>query len=159
MSRNIVETLMGAFVLAVAIAFIVFAYSRTTVATVSGYEVIAKFQRLDGLNRGADVRISGIKVGSVIELALEPNPSFRAVARLSIAPEYQLPTDSTVSIVSDGLLGGRYASIEPGGADEIIKPGGEIQYTQSSILLEQLIGKLVFDDTDAPKEGAPAENK
>ena len=151
MSRNIVETLMGALVLAVAVAFVVFAYSRTTVATVSGYEVLAKFNRLDGLNRGADVRISGIKVGSVIDLTLDAK-SFRAIARLSIAPEYQLPTDSTVSIVSDGLLGGRYASIEPGGADEMIQPGGEIQYTQDSILLEQLIGKLVFDDTDKPKE-------
>jgi phospholipid/cholesterol/gamma-HCH transport system substrate-binding protein len=151
MSRNIVETLMGAFVLAVAIAFVAFAYSRTTVATVAGYEVVAKFSRLDGLSRGADVRISGIKVGSVVDLMLEPS-SFRAVARMSIAPEYQLPADSSVAIVSDGLLGGKYASIEPGGADETIKPGGEILYTQDSIVLEQLLGKFVFSETDAPKE-------
>ncbi len=153
MSRSIVETLMGAFVLAVAIAFVVFASSRTTVATVSGYEVIAKFTRLDGLNPGADVRISGIKVGSIISMTLDPT-SFQAIARMSIAPSYKLPTDSSISVVSDGLLGGKYASIEPGGMDEVIAPGGEIQYTQSSILLEQLIGKLLFDETDKPKDEA-----
>lgn len=154
MSRSIVETLMGAFVLAVAVAFVVFAYGRTTVATVSGYEVLAKFDRLDGLNPGADVRISGIKVGSVVNMTLDPN-SFRAIARISIAPGYKLPVDSSISIVSDGLLGGKYASVEPGGADEVIAPGGEIKYTQSSILLEQLIGKLVFDQTAKPSDKAP----
>jgi phospholipid/cholesterol/gamma-HCH transport system substrate-binding protein len=151
MSRSIVETLIGAFVLAVAIAFVVFAYGRTTTATVSGYELSAKFTRLDGLERGADVKISGIKVGSVVDMELDP-VTFRAVARFNINPDYRLPTDSSVSVVSDGLLGGKYASIEPGGADELIQPGGEIQYTQSSILLEQLIGKFVFDDTKAPSE-------
>lgn len=154
MSRSIVETLMGAFVLAVAIAFVVFAYSRTTVATVSGYGVTAKFNRLDGLARGADVRISGIKVGSVLDMSLDP-VTFQAVARLSIDPAYKLPADSSISIVSDGLLGGKYASIEPGGADEVIEPGGEIKYTQSSILLEQLIGKLVFDQTSKPSGPEP----
>src|SRR5512145_2561376 len=119
MSRSIVETLMGACVLAVAIAFVVFAYSRTTVATVSGYGVTAKFNRLDGLARGADVRISGIKVGSVLDMSLDP-VTFQAVTRLSIDPAYKLPVDSSISIVSDGLLGGKYASIEPGGADEVI---------------------------------------
>ncbi len=154
MSRSIVETLMGALVLAVAIAFLVFAYTRSTVATVSGYELTAKFSRLDGLNPGSDVRISGIKVGSVIAMTLDPT-SFRAVARLSIDPVYKLPVDSSISVVSDGLLGGKYASIEPGGMDEVIPPGGEIQYTQDSILLEQLIGKFVFDETDKPKDAAP----
>lgn len=154
MSRSIVETLMGAFVLAVAIAFVIFAYGRTTVATVSGYELLAKFTRLDGLNPGADVRISGIKVGSVVSMSLDPI-SFMAIARLTIDPSYKLPVDSSISVVSDGLLGGKYASVEPGGMDEVIAPGGEIQYTQSSILLEQLIGKLVFGETDKPKEEAP----
>ncbi len=154
MSRSIVETLMGAFVLAVAIAFVIFAYGRTTVATVSGYELLAKFTRLDGLNPGADVRIGGIKVGSVVSMSLDPI-SFMAIARLTIDPSYKLPVDSSISVVSDGLLGGKYASVEPGGMDEVIAPGGEIQYTQSSILLEQLIGKLVFGETDKPKEEAP----
>ncbi|MSO74473.1 MAG: outer membrane lipid asymmetry maintenance protein MlaD [Alphaproteobacteria bacterium] len=154
MSRSIVETLMGVLVLAVAITFVVFAYTRSTVATVSGYELTAKFSRLDGLNPGSDVRISGIKVGSVIAMTLDPT-SFRAVARLSIDPVYRLPVDSSISVVSDGLLGGKYVSVEPGGMDEFIQPGGEIQYTQDSILLEQLIGKFVFGETDKPKDAAP----
>jgi phospholipid/cholesterol/gamma-HCH transport system substrate-binding protein len=90
----------------------------------------------------------------VLDMSLDP-VTFQAVTRLSIDPAYKLPVDSSISIVSDGLLGGKYASIEPGGADEVIEPGGEIQYTQSSILLEQLIGKFVFDDTKAPAEPEP----
>jgi phospholipid/cholesterol/gamma-HCH transport system substrate-binding protein len=151
MTRSIVETLIGAIVLAVAIGFIVFAYSRSSVATVNGYEVFARFTRIDGLNRGADVRIGGIKVGSVVDMSLDPK-TYLAIARFSIAPEFKLPTDSSVAVVNDGLLGGKYVSIEPGGLDEYVRPGGELAYTQSSIQIDQLIGKFVFDKTDRPEE-------
>lgn len=143
MRRSLVETLLGAVVIAVAVAFIVFAYTRSSVATVEGYEVTARFTRVDGLLRGSDVRIGGIKVGSVIEQELDP-VTFQAVVRLSVSREIELPEDSTAAVVSDGLLGGKYLNLEPGGAEEIIEPGGEIQYTQSSIMLEQLIGKFAF---------------
>lgn len=143
MRRSLVETLMGAVVIAVAVAFVVFAYTRSSVATVEGYHVTAKFTRIDGLLRGSDVRIGGIKVGSVISQDLDPK-TYQAVVRLSVARDIELPTDSTAAVVSDGLLGGKYLNIEPGGAEDFIKPGGEIQYTQSSIMLEQLIGKFAF---------------
>ena len=143
MRRSIVETLMGAVVLAVAIAFLVFAYTRSSVATVEGYEVTARFTRIDGLLRGSDVRVGGIKVGSIIEQNLDPT-TYQAVVRLSLSDDLILPTDSTAAVVSDGLLGGKYLNIEPGGADDMIEPGGEILYTQSSIMLEQLIGKFAF---------------
>ncbi len=143
MSRSLVETLMGAVVLAVAIGFIVFAYMKSGVATVSGYEVSAAFNRVDGINNGSDVRIGGIKVGSVIERELEPE-TFRAVLRMSIDERVALPTDSTAAVVSDGLLGGKFIDLQPGAEETLIKDGGRISYTQSSLLLEELIGQFAF---------------
>ena len=143
MSRSLVETLLGAVVLAVAIGFIVFAYTRSGVATVSGYEVNAAFNRVDGIAEGADVRIGGIKVGSVIERSLDPE-TYRAVLRMSIDETVALPTDSTAAVVSDGLLGGKFIDVQPGAEEALIADGGRIAYTQSSLLLEELIGKFAF---------------
>jgi len=143
MSRSLVETLLGAVVLVVAIGFVVFAYNRSGVATVSGYEVSAAFNRVDGIANGSDVRIGGIKVGTVIDRALEPE-TFRAVLRMSIDETVELPLDSTAAVVSDGLLGGKFIDLQPGAEETLIKDGGRIAYTQSSLLLEELIGKFAF---------------
>ena len=143
MSRSLVETLLGAVVLAVAIGFIVFAYTRSGVATVSGYEISAAFNRVDGITNGSDVRIGGIKVGTVIDRELEPE-TFRAVLRMSVDESVELPTDSTAAVVSDGLLGGKFIDLQPGAEEALIKDGGRIAYTQSSLLLEELIGKFAF---------------
>lgn len=143
MSRSLVETLLGAVVLAVAIGFVVFAYTRSGVATVSGYEVSAAFNRVDGIANGAAVRIGGIKVGSVIGRELEPE-TYRAVLRMSIDETVALPTDSSAAVVSDGLLGGKFIDLQPGGEETLIADGGRIAYTQSSLLLEELIGKFAF---------------
>ena len=143
MSRSLVETLLGAAVLAVAVGFIVFAYTRSGVATVSGYEVSAAFHRVDGIANGSDVRIGGIKVGSVIGRELEPE-TYRAVLRMSIDETVQLPTDSTAAVVSDGLLGGKFIDLQPGAEEALLADGGRISYTQSSLLLEELIGKFAF---------------
>jgi len=147
MSRGVAETLMGALVLAVAIGFIVFAYTRSSVASVDGYEISAKFTRVDGLLVGADVRVGGIKVGSILAQELDPI-TYQAIVRFTMADNIKLPADSGAAVVSDGLLGGKYLKIDPGGADELIEPGGEILYTQSSILIDQLIGKFVFGGDD-----------
>ena len=143
MSRSLVETLLGAAVLAVAVGFIVFAYTRSGVATVSGYEVSAAFSRVDGIANGSDVRIGGIKVGTVIGRELEPE-TYRAVLRMSIDESVQLPTDSTAAVVSDGLLGGKFIDLQPGAEEALLADGGRISYTQSSLLLEELIGKFAF---------------
>ena len=143
MSRSLVETLLGAVVLAVAIGFVVFAYTRSGVATVSGYELSAAFNRVDGISNGSDVRIGGIKVGTVIERTLDPE-TFRAVLRMSIDETVELPTDSSAAVMSDGLLGGKFIDLQPGAEEMLIKDGGRIAYTQSSLLLEELIGKFAF---------------
>ena len=148
MSGNVVETLIGAMVLVVAAVFVVFAVSTTDVGAVQGYELTAEFDRIDGLNVGADVRISGIKVGTVIDQGLDPE-TFLAVVRMSIDDSVRLPVDSSASVVSDGLLGGKFMSVSPGNEDEVLPPDDVIKFTQASINIEQLLGKFIFSAGDA----------
>jgi phospholipid/cholesterol/gamma-HCH transport system substrate-binding protein len=151
MGGNVVETLIGAVVLVVAVAFLTFAYGRADVGAVAGYEVVARFERIDGLSAGSDVRMSGIKVGTITDQSLDKE-DYLAVVRMSIDPAVQLPEDSSAEVVSDGLLGSKYMSLVPGGADDMIEPGGEIKFTQSSVSLEALIGKFMFSSDDAEKK-------
>ena len=143
MKGNLFEALIGAVVLAVAAFFLVFAFSTTDVGAVDGYEVTATFDRVDGVNAGADVRMSGIKIGSVTKLELDPQ-TFLAKATLNISSSVELPNDSSAEITTEGLLGGKYMAIVPGGAEDVIAAGGKIQFTQSSISLEGLIGRIGF---------------
>ena len=93
---------------------------------------------------GADVTISGVRVGSVVDTALDPN-TYQAVVRMSIDPAITLHTDASATVASEGLLGGMFVQIDPGGGyDEVLEPGGEISYTQSTPGLEQLLGQVIF---------------
>ena len=83
MQRNAIETIMGALVLLVAVVFLVFVYSSSSLGTSDGYEVTAKFNEIDGVSRGTDVRMSGIKVGTVVDSALDPK-TFLAIVRLGL---------------------------------------------------------------------------
>jgi phospholipid/cholesterol/gamma-HCH transport system substrate-binding protein len=144
MQNSTVETLIGAVVIAVAVLFLVFAYSSSGVGAISGgYEVSARFDKASGVNVGTDVRLSGIKVGTVQKLALDPK-SYNAVVTLALDNSVKLPDDSSVRITSDGLLGNQYLAIEPGASNQMIKPGGQIENTQGSIDLIGLLGKTVF---------------
>lgn len=135
---------MGAVVLLVAGFFLAFAYTRGDVAAVEGYPITAKFTAIDGLDVGDDVRVSGIRVGSVVAQTLEPE-LFRAVVTMSIDSAVTLPEDTAALIASDGLLGGKYVSLQPGGLDEVLPPGGEITLTQPSVNLESLLGKFIYN--------------
>ena len=143
MNRNVIETVMGAVVLAVAVFFLVFAYTSADLRHIEGYEVVARFDRIDGLRPGADVMISGVKVGSIVSQDLDPQ-TFLAEVRMSIDPTIELPTDTVAVVASESLLGGRFMALEPGGADELIPPGGTIQYTQSTPGFEQLLGQVIY---------------
>lgn len=143
MRRNVIETVMGAVVLIVAGLFLFFSYSTAQLRSVDGYAVIAKFDRIDGLALGSDVRISGIKVGTVHSQRLDPE-TFLAEVSMSIDPSVKLPRDSSAEIVSESLLGGKYMAIVPGGSEDLLEEGGEIRFTQSPVSLEQLIGKFMF---------------
>ena len=148
MGRNLVETLMGAVVLVVAALFLIFAYSSTNVRSIRGYDVVAKFERVDGLATGTDVKISGIKVGTLIEQRLDPE-SYLAVVRLSIDNSIKLPEDTVAQVSSEGLLGGNFLALVPGGSDKMIEPGGEIKYTQAPVNLVQMLGKFIFNAADS----------
>jgi phospholipid/cholesterol/gamma-HCH transport system substrate-binding protein len=150
MTRNLLETLLGAIVLIVAIVFLGFAYSASQLGDESGYELIARFDRVDGLQRGSDVRIGGIKVGTVIDQTLDP-ATYRAQVRFTMREDVEVPADSSVAVVSDGLLGGKYLSLVPGGDIEMLAAGDEVALTQSAINFEDLIGHFIFSQGSGDK--------
>jgi len=152
MRGNMIETVMGAVVMLVAALFLVFAYKTSQLRSVPGYQVNADFARADGIRQGSDVRISGIKIGSVVAEELDPT-TFLAKVRMTIDPSIKLPEDTVAEIISAGLLGDKYMSLVPGGSDKVIPPGGKITYTQSSVSLENLIGQMMFSAPGAKKEG------
>ncbi|MDX2233385.1 MAG: outer membrane lipid asymmetry maintenance protein MlaD [Hyphomonadaceae bacterium] len=133
------ETILGAIVAAVAIGFLGFAITRAGSAEAAGgYELFARFQRADGVAVGSDVRISGVKVGAVREVALDPE-TFYAKVTLTLDPVVKLPDDSSAKVASDGLLGGAYVSLDAGGSEAILTPGSEILNTQGSVDLLSLL--------------------
>lgn len=150
MSGNVVETLIGAVVLVVTAVFLVFAYSTAGVRSLGGYELVAKFDRVDGLTVGGDVRLSGIKIGAVTATTLDPK-TYQAVVRFSVQPDVKLPDDSSVKIASQGLLGGNYISLEPGGSEKYLKPGDQLHYVQGSVNLMDLISQAIFSVTGGDK--------
>jgi phospholipid/cholesterol/gamma-HCH transport system substrate-binding protein len=145
--RNAVEVLSGAVVLLVAAGFLGYALAHSGRSAVSGYTLNAKFDHIDGLPVGSDVRMAGVKVGSVVKARIDPQ-SYLAVVTLSVRDGLKLPKDSSATINSDGLLGGKYLSLSPGGDTTMLQPGQTITITQSSVSLEQLLGKFIFSVTD-----------
>lgn len=156
---NAVEALVGLLVLIVAVGFVVFAYQRTGGGAVGGYRLAARFPNVSGVNTGTDVRVSGMKVGSVTGQRLD-DKTFQAVLDLSIDPKIKLPIDSSAAITSEGLLGGNYITLTPGGDPETLKPGDEITDTQGATDLMGLIGGYInrsgSDSAPAPAAGTAA---
>jgi phospholipid/cholesterol/gamma-HCH transport system substrate-binding protein len=148
MSRNLLETLLGAVVLIVAIGFLAFAYSSSQVQQIGGYELVARFDKVDGLETGSDVRISGIRVGTVLDQTLDPE-TYRAEVRFNLREDVRLPADTSAAVVSNGLLGGKYLALVPGGDVEMLEPGDEVTLTQSAVNLEDLIGHMIFSQGGA----------
>ncbi len=147
MKNNVIETILGAVVLIVAGLFISFAISTADLKKVKGYSVTANFSNIDGITEGQDVRISGVNIGSVEKITLD-EITYLAQVTFSIDPSVQLPTDTVAKVSSEGLLGGKYMSLEPGGAEEFLKEGDQIQYTQSAVNLEEMIGKFIFSGAE-----------
>ncbi|MEO1475894.1 MAG: outer membrane lipid asymmetry maintenance protein MlaD [Pseudomonadota bacterium] len=145
MRESVFETIVGALVLVAAAAFMWFALDRGGDANTGGerYVVSAKFNNVSGINRGSDVRLAGLKVGVVEDMQLNAQ-TYEADVSLSIDGLVDLPDDSDARISSDGLLGGAYVALEPGGGfDLIAKDGsGEILYTRGSVDLLTLVGSF-----------------
>lgn len=143
MKRNVIETVLGAMVLAVAVLFLAFSYSSANIGTSDGYEVRARFSGIGGLNIGDKVVISGVKVGSVSRIELDGD-TFLADVFMDIDNAYKLPDDTAALISSESLLGGLYLQLEPGASEDMIEDGGLIEYTQAPQNLEQLLGQFIF---------------
>ncbi len=141
------ELLAGAVVLLVALGFLGYAVAHTGRAAGGGYTLHARFDRIDGLAAGADVRLAGVKVGSVLDTRIDPR-SFQALVDFSVARDIHLPRDSSAQITSASLLGGAFLAVAPGGDDATIAPGGEVTITQSAVSLEDLLGKFIFNVAD-----------
>ena len=124
--NNIAETIIGAIVVAVAVGFLVFTYNRTGSGSLSGYEVNARLPKVDGLSIGTDVRLAGIKIGTVTDLTLD----------------IKIPADSSVMVTSSGFLGSQYLSITPGGDDRKMAAGEFFESAQGSIDVMGLVNRF-----------------
>lgn len=142
-TSNYFEIIVGTFVLFCAIFFFVSSFKSAKVSSSGGYYLVAKFENIDGIAGGSDVKISGVKIGTVEDQTLDEN-DFRATLKININSNVKIPTDSSAKIASEGLLGSKYLAISPGGNEEILKEGEEIAFTQSSVNLEDLLGKFIF---------------
>lgn len=165
MGRSIFETVLGAVVLVIAGVFMVFAYSSADLHKVKGYTLTANFPMVDGLKDGIDVKVNGVKIGSVsgLHLITDPGPNQYLVnVSLSIDPSIKLPTDTMALVATESLLGGKYMSLEPGIDEDMIKSDGtgRITRTQAPLRLDDLIGQLIYSnkrgDTPPAKGAAPA---
>jgi|AntRauTorckE6833_2_1112554.scaffolds.fasta_scaffold10883_5 phospholipid/cholesterol/gamma-HCH transport system substrate-binding protein len=160
MQRNAVETMLGAFVLVVAIVFVFFFQKTADLKPTDGYELKAKFSQINGLERGTPVRISGVNVGKVTGFELDTT-TYLAIVSMNINEGIELPYDTAAMINSASLLGGKYLSLEPGGDMDMLQAGDTIEFTQSTPGIEALLGKAIYnmsgnDQNNSKEESAPA---
>lgn len=148
------EILTGAAVLAVAVGFVVYAAQGAGLLRApESYPLTASFRSIEGISVGTDVRLAGVKVGTVTDLSLNP-ATFFADATISMRQDVLLPTDSTILVSSEGLLGGNFIEVLPGGALENLEPGAEIEDTQGAVSLITLLLKFVGGSDETTEEPA-----
>ncbi|MCB1343251.1 MAG: outer membrane lipid asymmetry maintenance protein MlaD [Pseudooceanicola sp.] len=142
-AQSTTEVLVGGAVLAAAVLFGVYTVQTTGLSrSSSGYELAASFRSLEGVSVGTDVRLAGVKIGTVTNVALNPQ-TYRADTRFSIANGIEIPDDSAAVISSEGLLGGNFLEIMPGGSLTVLDAGGVIEDTQGAVSLISLLVKFV----------------
>jgi len=144
--RSVIETIVGALVLVVAGVFVFYAFAKSDRGGADGYEITARFGRIDGLKRGADVTLSGVKIGTVTSVDLD-RKTYQAVVHMAVTSSVQVPVDTNAKIVSESLLGGMVIVLDPGGDKTMIQPGGEVANTQDAISITELIAKFMFSGT------------
>ncbi len=151
------ELIAGAVVLAVAAGFLAFAAGPRLMPG-GGYDLIAAFPNVEGIEKGSEIRLAGVPVGRVAEISLNP-ATYLAEARLRLQDDVLLPADSAAIIQSDGLLGGAYLELQPGGSPENLAPGDEIEDVQGAVSLLSLMMKFVDSQAaDAPSAVPPTED-
>jgi len=154
MAENQTEVLTGAAVLAAAISFVLYAVQSTGFSNTEGsYDLKASFRSVEGILLGSDVRMAGVKVGTITAIDLNPTTYF-ADATVSVQNGLLLPDDSAILISSEGLLGGNFIELVPGGSETNLEPGAEIEDTQGSVSLISLLMKFVSGGSDEPATGS-----
>lgn len=148
MKRNIIETVLGAVVLLIAAVFLIYASRSAQVGDVEGYNLKASFGQIGGLQKGADVRISGVKIGTVSDIEMNAE-TYHADLTLTLDDKVRVPADSVARVASESLLGGAYLAIDPGADEAMLKAGEALAFTQSPQSLEELLGKFIFSVKDA----------
>ena len=153
MAENRVEVAAGAVVLVLALAFA--AYAGKGMGLSGGaetYDLRASFRSIQGVSLGSDVKLAGVKVGTLSQLTLNPD-TYMADAVINIDKRVQLPTDSAILISSEGLLGGNFIELQPGGMPDYLAPGDEIEDTQGAVSLITLLMKFVGAKSDGADAG------
>ena len=156
MGQKLIETVMGAVVVAIAALFLIFAWNTADLRPVSGYTLKASFASVGALAPGSDVKIGGVKVGSITAQRIDPK-SFRAVVTFTIRSGLKLPVDTRASVTSDGLLGGKYLRLTPGLAKQTLAQGAVLTKTRDALALEELLSRAIFLLTDPPRKKADEE--
>ncbi len=155
MNRRTVELWVGVFVAAGLAGLAVLAFrvgNLTTADVVDGYRIEARFENIGGLKVKSPVTLGGVRVGRVADIYFD-NQTYQAVAMLNIDGRYKtLPKDTSASILTSGLLGEQYVGLEPGGAEDYLKDGDRIKLTQSALVLEKLVGQLLFNAAAKPAD-------
>lgn len=156
-SRKSLELWVGLFVAAGILALAMLAFkvgNLTTVDVVDGYQIKANFDNVGGLKVKAAVTVAGVRVGRVTGIAFDSN-KYQAIVTMDIDGQYKnIPVDSTANILTSGLLGDQYIGLEPGGEETYLKDGDTILRTQSALVLEKLVGQVIFNkasETEPPK--------
>ena len=150
---NLAETVIGAVVVAIAVLFIGLIYTRTGSGGLSGYEIQARLNKVDGMAVGTDVRLAGVKIGSVSDLTLDPR-TYLVTVHMTIRTDVKIPDDSSLQVTAAGLLGSPYISITPGGDDKVLASGGTIENAQGSVNMMDLINRFI----STPPPAKPQQN-
>ena len=147
MHKKPIETIMGLVVLLIAMFFLGIAWNVADLQVVKGYNLNAEFMKVGGLSTGSDVRINGIKIGTVTSQTLN-NDDYTVNVSFSISSDVRLPKDSIAAIVSDGLMGNKFVKIEPGTSKEFLRDGDTFAKTKDFKTLEDMVGEIIFMVTD-----------
>jgi len=159
MTYRVWEVVLGALVLVIALVFVAFAVRTTGTALTEsqGYDLHASFRSAEGVRPGTEVRLAGVKIGTVTALNLDPQ-SFRAEITVTVNRGLDLPADSSIQVASEGLLGGTFIEILPGGAFENLQAGESFMDTQSAVsLVTLLLRAFTGSDASGDPDAAPVQ--
>lgn len=146
MNKKPIETIMGIIVLIIAASFLYFSFTASDLRVVKGYEITINFLKVGGLNVGSDVRINGVKVGTVVSQSLD-NETYNAVIKISISPDIKLAKDSRFEVAADGFMGDKYIKIEPGKSEIMLRDGDVATNTKDFKTIEDMVGEIIFSVT------------